>query len=428
MNILIAGAGKVGYNVAKALSGNHNVIIIDKNEKALNTIKESLDVMTIQGDMREAHTFLNIKEKIDFYIAVTNNDEINLISTIVVKNILDVKNVIVRLSNTSYMATNFQKTLGINRVIFPYKLSASAVAKLLEFPKANNIKEFPFSDYVLISLTVRNPKITKVNEIEDDDVKVIGVERNEEFIFLNENDEIQEDDLLYIFGNREKIKKYLNLLDTVSPEKIENVLIFGANELGIEIAKILTNFDMNIKILEKDEELAMKAAEILGENVSIINSSYEDEEMLLNEGVQYSDIAIAASTQDESNIIKSLQAKKLGIKKIITINNNLNYYSLMHSLKLSTIRGPKIAAFYEILEEIDSRLLVYERFFLGAKGKILIKQIFNEKTITPPKEKAKILIIREDKIYVLKDSFDVKEGDIVMELNFSRNKKWIETL
>jgi trk system potassium uptake protein TrkA len=100
----------------------------------------------------------------------------------------------------------------------------------------------------------------------------------------------------------------------------------------------------------------------------------------------------------------------------------------MHSLRLSTIRGPKIAAFYEILEEIDSRLLVYERFFLGAKGKIFIKQIFNEKTITPPKEKAKILIIRENKIYILKETFDIKEKDIIMEFNFSGNKKWIETL
>jgi trk system potassium uptake protein TrkA len=70
MNILIAGAGKVGYNIAKALSENHNVIIIDKNEKALNSIKESLDVMTIIGDMKETRTFLNITDKIDFYIVV----------------------------------------------------------------------------------------------------------------------------------------------------------------------------------------------------------------------------------------------------------------------------------------------------------------------------------------------------------------------
>ena len=428
MNILIAGAGKVGYNLAKLLSTNHNVIIIDKNEKALNSIKESLDVMTIQGDMREANTFLHIDDKIDFYIAVTNNDEINLISTIVVEEILDIENIIVRLTNTAYIATNFQKRLNINRVVFPYKLSATAVAKLLEFPKANNIKEFPFSDYVLISVTAKNPKITKVSEIEQEEIKIIGVERDNEFLFLNETDEIKENDLVYIFGDREKIKKYLNLLDTISPEEIENILIYGANELGIEIAKILINYDMNIKILEKDEQEAIKASEILGENVSIINSSYEDEEMLLNEGVQYSDIAITASLKDESNIIKSLQARKIGIKKIITINNNLNYYSLMHSLKLSTIRGPKIAAFYAILEEIDSRLLVYERFFLGAKGKIFIKQIFNEKTIKPPKEKAKILIIRDNQIFILKDKFEIKSGDIVMEFNFSGNKKWIEAL
>jgi len=186
--------------------------------------------------------------------------------------------------------------------------------------------------------------------------------------------------------------------------------------------------DLNVKILEKNEDEAEKAAEILGEDVMVINSSYEDEEMILNEGLQHSDIAITASLKDESNIIKSLQAKKLGIKKIITINNNLNYYSLMHSLKLSTIRGPKIAAYYEILEEIDSRLLIYERFFLGAKGKIFIKQIFNEKEVTPPKENAKTLIIRNDKIIELKEKTKLEPNDIVMEFNFSGNRKWIETL
>jgi trk system potassium uptake protein TrkA len=160
----------------------------------------------------------------------------------------------------------------------------------------------------------------------------------------------------------------------------------------------------------------------------VINSSYEDEEMMINEGLQHSDIAITASLKDESNIIKSLQAQKLGIKKVITINNNLNYYSLMHSLKLSTIRGPKIAAYYEILEEIDSQLLVYERFFLGAKGKIFIKQIFNEKKVSPPKEKNKTLIIRGERIMELKDKTELKPNDIVLEFNFSGNRKWIETL
>jgi trk system potassium uptake protein TrkA len=428
MNILIAGAGKVGYNVAKSLCGKHNVVIIDKNEKALEMLKESLDVLTICSDLRDSRAYMGLEEKFDFFIAITNNDEINLISTIVIENLIEIENTIVRLTNTSYISTNFQNKLNINRLIYPYKLSATAVAKLIEFPKANNIKEFPFNDFILISLNVQKPEIDRVSAINAEDVTVIGAQRGEEFIFLNEDDTVEEDDLLYIFGEKNRLNQIINRLDTVSPENIQNVLIYGANPLGIEIAKILASFNLNVKIIEKDEETAAKAAELLGEEAMVINSSYEDEEMLLNEGLQYSDIAIAASLKDESNIIKSLQAKKLGIKKIITINNNLNYYSLMHSLKLSTIRGPKIAAYYEILEEIDSRLLIYERFFLGAKGKIFIKQIHQDKTVSPPKENTKTLIIRDEKITELKEKGSVLANDIVLEFNFSGNRKWIETL
>ena len=426
MNILIAGAGKVGYNLAKNLSANHNVIIIDQNEKALETLKESLDVLTIKGDMRESKTYMAIDEKIDFFIAVTNNDEINLISTLVTQDLLEIENKIVRLTNTAYITTNFQDKLNINRLIFPYKLSATSVAKLIDFPKANNIKEFPFSDYILVSVTARNPQIFRIEN--EPDLIFIGVQRNEEFIFLNDGDEIVDDDLIYIFGDREKIKKTLEKIDTLSPETIQNVVIYGANPLSIEIAKILSAMDLNIKILEKDTQDAKKAADMLDDNVLVLNSSYEDEEMLKSEGIHNSDIAITASLKDESNIIKSLQAKKLGIKKIITINNNLNYYSLMHSLKLSTIRGPKIAAYYEILEEIDSQLLVYERFFLGAKGKIFIKQIFKEKKVSPPKEKSKTLVLRDDNIIELKEKTELLPNDIVLEFNFSGNRKWIESL
>jgi len=156
--------------------------------------------------------------------------------------------------------------------------------------------------------------------------------------------------------------------------------------------------------------------------------SYDDDEIFYNEEIKYSDVIITASLQDEDNIIKSIQAQKLGVKKIITVNNNLSYYSIMHSLNLSIIRGPKIAAYYEILEDIDSQSLIYERFFLGSKGKIFIKKIFNKKEITPPKEYAKILIIRDEKIIEITNTFKVLPEDIVIEFNFSGNKTWIEKL
>jgi trk system potassium uptake protein TrkA len=425
MEILIVGAGKVGYFLAKALSKNHNVTIIDKNEKALEKITENLDVLAINKDVRNPNLTHLLNEMYDYLINVTNIDEINIVADLILKNKIEIKNSIIRLSNTDYINSPIYKVLKA-RLIFPYILAARGVANLMDFPQANNIKQIPFSDFVLVSIEADTE--IPVKEINKENVIVIGVERDEKFLFLKEDDIIKPNDLLYVFGDLEEIKKIAKLINKSAPEKIEKVSIFGANPLGITIANILHEMELKIKIIEKDEELALKASEILDEDIEIINLSYDDDEILLNEGIQYSDIAITAYLQDEDNIIKSLKAKKLGIKKIITINNNLNYYSIMHSLRLSTIRGPKIAAFYEILEEIDSQFLIYERFFLGMQGKIFIKKVFKPKKVSPPKEYAKVVIVRENKIIPLNGEMELQEDDLVIEFNFSGNKTWIENL
>jgi trk system potassium uptake protein TrkA len=427
MEVLILGAGKVGYFLAKSLSKNHNVTIIDKNEKAIEKINENLDVLTIKKDIRDPSVFYILNDEYDFFLSVTNNDEINIIAPMLLKEKINIKKTIIRLSNNFYVNSPLYK-LTDSRLIFPYILCASAVAFLMEFPKANNIKKFPFTEFSLVSIRVKKPYVTQINEIEKINVKVIGVERNEKFIFLNSNDDILEDDLIYIFGDLEEIKKIASKLDTLTPSKIEKVTIFSADTLGITIANILYEMGLKIKIIEKDEQKALKAAEELPDEIEILNLAYEDDELFYTHGINLSDVAITAYLHDEENIIKSLKAQKIGIKKVITVNNNLNYHSIMHSLKLSTIRGPKIAAFYEILEDIDSQHLIYERFFLGSKGKIFIKKIFKPVKITPPKEYAKILVVRDNEIFVIKDEFLTKENDLVIEFNFSGNKTWIESL
>jgi len=428
MNILIAGAGKVGYNLAKSLSKNNDVTIVDTNIKALEKLQETLDVMSIYGSIIEHKTFLGLDTKFDFFIAVTDNDEINLVSTLIVDSLgLSDKNII-RLTKNSYISTSnyLRKNLNINRFIFPNKLSAQAISKLTLMPQATTIKEFSFSDFILVSSFVKSPKTYKVSDFNSPDITIIGAQINNDFIFLNENDYLEENSLVYIFGHKDSIQHTLQRIDTKTPKKIENILIYSASDLGIEIANILSDLDFNIKILEKDEKTAKLASEKLKENITIINASYDDEDIFINEGLQYSDIAITASLKDEENITKSLQARQFGIKKIITVNNNLNYYSIAHSLKLATIRGPKIATYYEILENIDSYNLIYERFFLGASGKIFIKKILKQNNITPPKEYTKTLIIRDEKIYILKKEFKTQENDIIVEFNFSGNKTWIE--
>ncbi len=427
MEILILGAGKVGYFLSKSLSKNHNVTIIDKNEKALEKINENLDVLTIKKDIRDPDVICFLNSEYDYFISVTNIDEINVIAYFLLANKINIKHSIIRLSNTFYIDSSLT-TITSSKLIFPYILCASNIASLMNFPKANNIKNFPFTDFKLVSIRAQNPKITDIKSIEKENLTVIGVERNEEFIFLNSKEKIQNDDLVYMFGDLKEIKKTASFINTITPEKIEKVTIFSADILGITIVKTLYDMNINIKVVEKDEEKAKKAADMLPDEIEILNFGYDDDELLYANGIHLSDVAVTAYPHDEENIIKSLKAQKIGIKKVITINNNLSYHSIMHSLKLSTIRGPKIATFYEILEDIDSQFLIYERFFLGSKGKIFIKKIFKPTKIIPPKEYAKIIILSKNKIYVVKDKFEANENDLVIEFNFSGNRKWIENL
>ena len=424
MEILIIGAGKVGYFLAKTLSKHHNVTIVDKNSNALEKINENLDVLAINKDIRNPAIFHLLKDEYDYLISVTNIDEINILSDLLLKEKIKINHSIIRINNTNYIGSPLYKIIDA-RLIFPYTLCASAIASLMSFPKANNIKKIPLCEKELISIYAKNPKINKIENNEK--YVVIGIERDNKFIFYNENVEIENNDLIYIFGDMEEIKKLSNLIDTISPEELENITILGSNILGITIANNLYEMGKNIKIIEKDEKLSKEAADILPEDIEILNISYEDSE-IFSQSILNSDAIITAYLHDEDNIIKSLVAKNIGIKKIITINNNLTYYRIMHTLKLSTIRGPKIATFYETLEEIDSQELIYERFFLGAQGKIFIKKIFKSQIITPPKEYAKIIVVREDKIYEVTNKMELKEEDIVIEFNFSGNRTWIENL
>ena len=237
--------------------------------------------------------------------------------------------------------------------------------------------------------------------------------------------------MIYILGEKEKLKKILKILAPSQPELIKNVLIFGATSLGIEIARVLVGLDLNIKLIERDINLAHQAAHLLQEDVMVINASYDDESLFKSENLNASDLSIAATKNDETNIMKSLIAKKYGIKKPICVNNNPYYHSIMNSLHLPVIRGPKMNTVYKILEEIDSENIVFERFFMGFEGKIFIKKIFINKTINKPKENSKVIIIRDNKIinlFINEETFEVFEGDVIIYFNTSGNKSWITNL
>jgi len=438
MNIIISGAGKVGFNLAKKLSIGHNITIIDKNIEALYRIQDDLDVMVLHGDVEESKTFEKVIDKnINLFIAVTNIDNTNLISCLIADTILTIDKKFIRLKKETFNNPELKSRLNIDKFIFPIELASNIIASLLSYPKANNVKFFKYTKNKLISIIVS--KDFQPSIINQSYFRIVGIKRDKEFFIPNSSDiKIMANDLIYLFGDEEKIKVICKETALESSSNIDKCVVFGAGDLGIAISKRLVKEGCVVKLLDKDLNLCNRANDKLGGMVSVINLKYSSHEVFETEGLDSADIFIASTDNDEFNIIKSLEAKERGIKKVISINNDLEYYSLMYSLGITVVRGPKISAYNTIMEEINSTKIILEKNFCGIKGILFMRKIFSNsklinKTIQAPNSfDGLIFYIRNDDIFNLNSSLLLEKDDLIVIFVKSKIgsdiKKWLYEL
>ncbi len=438
MDIIIAGAGGVGFRLARTLCLKHNVTVLDKNEDALSRLQESIDILAIVGNIEDPKTYeLLVDKESDLFIAVTDSDETNIISTLIAEETINVKEKIIRLRNDFFAKSAIGEKLGITSSVFPFVLTAKSVESLLEFPKANNVK--CFQDFSQKLISVRVEMAISIEEINSAFVKVVGIERDKNFFIPSDYETLQKDDLIYLIGDMKNIKEICSRLNPQMPTDIKNIVIFGAELLGVEIAKLLADYDnVSIKLIEKNLKKCEDASEILQENVAVINSKYGEHQLFKEENLENADMLIASTSNDEQNIIKCLEAKEFGIKKVVAINNDLEHYGLMHKLDIVAVRGPKTNAYYSILEKINSSTIVSQRQYCGGKGLMLLRKILNdsvllESTIKPYKqENANVFIIKGDKIQDFNEPKRVEVDDIIIMFGKCEDEedlqRWINSL
>ena len=433
MDIIIAGAGKLGFNLAKSLSIKHNVIVVDKNIKALHSIQESLDILPLRGDIEDAKTYKSLmSKKIDLFIAVTNSDNANLISTMIASSILDIQKRFVRLRKY-FNEVVVKNKLDIDEIIFPIKESSKGISTLLKYPKANNVKVFKYTQHKLISFKIPQEIIPKkLNMLQ---VTIVGIQRARKFFIPkhNDNTEIKPNDLVYFFGDADQIKQLCLQYDKQNSTDIKKCVIFGAGDLGISTAKELLNINCEVKLIEKDIKLCYNADEELNGTASVIHSKYGTYDVFEDTELENADIFISATNNDEYNIIKCLEAKEFGIKKVIAINNEPEYYNLMHSLGLVATKGPKMSAYNKIMEGISATEVVLKKGYCGGEGFILMRKIFvNSKAVNqiiePLNLKNAILFyMKDDVLYKFDEEIVMQEGYVIITFGIKNEIKKIKS-
>lgn len=379
MNIVIAGAGKVGYFLAKALMEENDVTIIDRREVTTQNIEGTLDVLSIHGDVENPHTYRSITKDIDLFIAVTDSDEVNLLSCLIIDNIATVKEKIVRLRSNLFMNENIKNKLAISTMISPAHDVAQNFNYLADFPHVNNVKTFDYTKAFLLSIRAyeefESTVIFNFLKRYENKLIVAGIQREDKFFIPDENDLFMANDLLYFFAFPSVVNELrAYICNKADKQVIKNCIIYGANQLGIEISSVLSKKGLNIKLIDKNMQNCQNANAILKNHAEVIKSNYDLDYIMENSSADVN-VFIAATGDDEFNIIKCIEAKQKGIEKVIGIYNSAQYGTLMKNLGIEVLRGEKMSAYNSILENINPSNVIKQKAYCGDEGKVYLKQI-----------------------------------------------------
>ncbi|MBW2183488.1 MAG: Trk system potassium transporter TrkA [Deltaproteobacteria bacterium] len=362
MNFIIIGAGEVGYHIASRLSQEKmDVVIIEKDEEKVKRVIDTLDVQTIHGSGSSVKTLKQAGiEDADMIIAVTNSDEVNMISCLVASAQSKVPIKIARIRNQEYSQNSGilgEKHLNIDLTINPEMEMVKTISRLVEIPDATDIVEFAEGRVRITGIKVDPQSYVIGKKLKDlskenlqHDIIVAAIFRNDKVIVPRGDDIIQENDLVYAVTDAKKIIPITNYFKE-KEQKAQRVMILGGGDIGVELAQLFEKKGIKTKIIEPNEQRCSDIAEKLDKTI-VLRGSGTDQGLLEEENIKDIDILIAVSEDEQTNIMVSLLAKRLGAKKVISLINHLTYTSLVTNIGVDVVVSPHLAAVSRILQFI----------------------------------------------------------------------------
>ena len=350
MKIVIAGAGVVGESLCSELSAEGNdVILIEKKEKILNKLVETYDITGLVGNGASYETLLEAgTDTADIFIAATESDELNIISSIIAKK-LGTKFTIARVRNPEY-SSNMQfvrEGLGISLMINPEQETAKSIANKLMFPVALSVENFFGQRAGFISIRVQkdnflNGMQLKELEFSSKDKVIICTVRRGEDVFIPSGDfTILEGDIVHIAGSKEAVHKFYDKIEK-SNLKIDSALLVGGGTIShYLIGKLLEN-KIKVKVIENNKERTEKLSESYPKAI-VIRGDEADQEFLMQEGINNYDSTVILTDSDEENTVITMFVNSITNSKLITkMNRTLMLSILEKNTRTSTVVPKKV--------------------------------------------------------------------------------------
>lgn len=444
MRVIIVGAGEVGFQIAKVLSNEGiDVVVIDRDKNMLKRVMDELDVAVIEAEggdpvaLKEAGA-----DSADMLLAVANSDETNMIACLLAKAMFNIPRKIARIRNPDYFKNEnllSKDNLDINPAINPELEVAMAAIRLLEIPIATDVEDFeggiikvigvkPPDSSILVRKSLKN-----ISNIMEKKFLVGMIERGEKAIIPTGDDIISKGDIIYIPLKKEEVFDVLASigLDTIPARKI---MILGGGRIGSYIASEL-EATTEIKIIEKNKDRCSILSRKLKKTL-ILYGDGSDQKLLYEENIEDMDVFVAASNSDELNIMASLLAKKLGVKKTIVIVNRPDYITLARSLGLHAVLCPRLITASSIIRYVRRGDIISLTSIAEGKAEILEARVGgNSRLIGKFLTEAKIpqatligAIIRGEQVIIPSGSDKIYKDDKLIIFTLRESLKNVEKI
>lgn len=381
MNIIIVGCGKVGYTLVELLSSeDHNLVVIDEKPERVSRITDSMDAMGIVGNGINHQTLLAAGiETADLLIAVTGDDEKNLLCCVIAKKTGRCQT-IARVRNPIYNEeTEFlKKEFGIAMIINPDLAAATEIAKVFQFPSALRVDTFAKGRVELLHFRIGKDspllgiKLYNLNQTLHTSVLVCTAMRGDDVIIPNGNFEFHENDVISIASTRKNAIEFFRKIGTVT-HRVANAILAGGGAISYYLAKSLIAFGIHVTIIDIDPARCDYLSEALPD-ATIICGDATDQNLLSQEGLEHAQGFAALTGLDEENILLSLYANEVSGARTVTKINRLNFTSIINNLNLGSIVYPRVITADYILKHVRStsysRNSNVEKLYKLANGRV----------------------------------------------------------
>ncbi|MDH5178466.1 MAG: Trk system potassium transporter TrkA [Gammaproteobacteria bacterium] len=361
MKIIILGAGQVGSSVAANLSTEANdITVVDHEEKVLHALRDRLDISTVTGCGSQPSILRKAgADDADMIIAVTDSDETNMVACQVAYTLFHTPTKIARVRNVDYLRYPVlfnQEALPIDVLISPEQLITDYIQRLIKYPGALQVLEFadglvqlvgvkayyggPLVGHELRALREHMPNI---------ETRVAAIFRRDRAILPEGHTVIEADDEVFFVAAPENIKNVISELRRLD-KPYKRIMLAGGGNIGRRLAKTLEN-DYQVKLIDHNVERTASLANELERTIVLLGDA-ADEELLMEENIENTDVFCALTNDDEANILSAMLAKRLGARKVMALINRASYVDLVESGDIDIAISPQVATIGSLLTHI----------------------------------------------------------------------------